>query len=163
MNEDCIHCGKRSAPNTPCCSTACDLARRLPRGEGNLPATWQLGVVLGWFFLIFNQLLFAGMDLLLRWKQDPENAARFVLASLIVGCAVALANGCLFAIAQPKGMSDWQALGLSGAAAVVLGYRLGNYWGNPLTIGFCVGNLLVGLWLARGLWISGASKTRQKS
>ncbi|MDQ8182969.1 hypothetical protein [Pelagicoccus sp. SDUM812005] len=158
----CIHCGETAAKNHDCCSAGCDLARRLPRGETDLPATWQLGVALAWGFLLFNQLLFAGMDLLALSKNAPDNAAKFAMASLVAGGVALLANGFFFAISKPKLFSDWQVLAISAGLAFVGGYRLGEIFGEPLVLGFLIGNLLVSLWLARGLLRKPASKKRQK-
>lgn len=157
----CIHCGETAAKSDDCCSSGCDLARRLPRGEKDLPATWQLGVALAWGFLVFNQLLFAGMDLLALSKNASENAAKFATVSLVVGGLVLLANGFFFVISKPKLFSDWQAIVMSVAIAFVGGYRLGDFLGEPVVISFCLGNLLISLWLARGLFRTPASKKSQ--
>lgn len=158
----CIHCGEKAAPAYDYCSSGCDLARRLPRGETDLPATWQLGVALGWGLLVFNQMLFAGMDLLALSKNAPENAAKFAIASYAAGGLVLLVNAFFFAISKPKLFSDWQALVMSLAIAFVGGYRLGEIFGDPKVLGFMLGNLLISLWLARGLIRKPASKKGQK-
>lgn len=158
----CIQCGEVAAQSHDCCSSGCDLARRLPRGEKDLPATWQLGVALAWGFLIFNQLLFAGMNLLALSQGSSETAAKFAMASFVAGGVVLLANGAFFAISKPKLFSDWQALVMSVAIAFVGGFRLGEIFGEPKLIGFLLGNLLMSLWLARGLIRRPASKKGQK-
>lgn len=157
----CIHCGETAAQNHDCCSSGCDLARRLPRGETDLPATWQLGVALAWGFLIFNQLLFAGMDLLALSRNAPDNAGKFALVSLAVGAVVLLANVFFFVISKPKLFSDWQVLAISAGVAFVGGYRLGEIFGEPQVLGFLLGNVLISLWLARGLFRVHASKKKQ--
>lgn len=157
----CIHCGETAARNHDCCSSGCDLARRLPRGETDLPATWQLGVALAWGFLVFNQLLFAGMDLLALSRNAPDNAAKFAVASLVAGALVLLANLFFFAISKPKLFSDWQALAISAGIAFVGGYRLGEIFGEHQVMGFLLGNLLMSGWLARGLLRKHPSKKRQ--
>ncbi|MBK1879390.1 hypothetical protein [Pelagicoccus mobilis] len=149
--KECIHCGSAHANGTDCCSSGCDLARRLPMGDGDLPATWQLGVALGWGFLLFNQLLFAGMDFLSLSKNDPENAGKFAIASIAAGCLVAAASVFFFAISKPKLMTDWQILAVSVGLGVVGGYRLGEKFGEGPVLGFLIANILVCLWLARGL------------
>ncbi|MDQ8186661.1 hypothetical protein [Pelagicoccus sp. SDUM812002] len=157
----CIHCGETAAKSHDCCSSGCDLARRLPRGETDLPATWQLGVALAWGFLVFNQLLFAGMDLLALSKNETENAAKFAVLSLVAGAVVLLVNGFFFVISKPKLFSDWQVLAISAGIAFVGGYRLGEIFGEPQVLGFLLGNLLISAWLARGLFRGPASKKKQ--
>lgn len=150
--KKCIHCGVTHANEGEACSSGCDLARRLPMGDGDLPATWQLGVALGWGFLLFNQLLFAGMELLSLSKNDSENAAKFALASIVSGCLVAVANVFFFVVSKPKLVSDWQVLAVAVGLGLVGGYRLGDRLGDPLVVGFLIVNVLVAIWLARGLW-----------
>lgn len=125
---------------------------------GDLPATWQLGVCLGWGFLLFNQLLFAGMELLALSKDEAENAAKFALASIVAGCVVTLANGFFFTIAKPKLLTDWQVLAVSIGLGLVGGYRLGERLGDAFVFGFLITNLLISVWLGRGLWRRDASK-----
>lgn len=131
-------------------------------GEGSLPATWQLGLALVWGFLMFNQLLFAGMDLLFLGRHEADAAAKFGLASLIVGGLVFIANCVFFVIARPKLLTDWQVLGVSLGIGLVGGYRLGSIFGGPIVIGFTLANLLISIWLSRGLWKQPASKKGQK-
>ncbi len=127
-----------------------------------MPATWQLGVALAWGFLLFNQLLLAGVGLLALSQGEADNAAKLGLASWVIGGVVLLANGFFFAIAKPKLFSDWQALVMSAAIAFVGGFRLGEYIGEPALLSFALFNALMSLWLARGLLRGPASKKRQK-
>lgn len=102
------------------------------------------------------------MDLLALSRNAPDNAAKFAVASLVSGGVALLANGFFFAISKPKLFSDWQVLAISAGLAFVGGYRLGEIFGEPLVLAFLIGNLLVSLWLARGLLRKPASKKRQK-
>lgn len=131
-------------------------------GAAGLPATWQLGVALAWGFLLFNQLLFAAMDLLYLSKNDPDTAGKFAIASLAAGGFVAIANVVFFAISTPKSLTDWQVIAVSLASSFVLGVRLGGFLGDSLVVGFLLANLFVGIWLARGLFRKPASKKSQK-
>lgn len=131
-------------------------------GDGDLPATWQLGVALGWGFLLFNQLLFAGMELLSFSKNDPDNAAKFAIASIAAGCLVTAASVFFFWISKPKLMTDWQVLAVSVGIGLVGGNRLGEKLGDPFVVGFLIANVLICLWLARGLLRKPASKKGQK-
>lgn len=157
----CEICGSASRKGMSVCSTGCDLARRLPVGTEGLPASWQLGVLLGWCFLIFNQWLFAGMTLLSHAKGDPDAAGKFMVASYVAGGAGLAASAFLFAVARAKGISDWLAVSLAvgvSAVAAVLSRDLPD-GGAGYTA--CLFNLLIALWLTRGLWKLKASKKRE--
>ncbi|EDY81455.1 hypothetical protein VDG1235_1073 [Verrucomicrobiia bacterium DG1235] len=128
-----------------------------------MPATWQLGVLLAWGFAIFNQLLFAGMEVLAAAGEDMEKAGKFGLASLIAGALALLASGFFFVISKPKRFVDWQVLSVIAAVSFVLWGRLGQILMDPFNVCFGAANVLIALWLSRGLWRPAASKKSQKA
>jgi len=131
-------------------------------GKTDLPATWQLGVALAWGFLLFNQFLFAGMELLSLSKSDPRNAAKFAVASIVAGGLVAAASLFFFVLSKPKLLTDWQVIAVSVGLGLVGGSRLGESLGDPFVIGFLIANALICAWLARGLTRRAKSKKGQK-
>lgn len=157
----CQVCGRATEGGRPACSTGCDLARRLPWGEGALPASWQLAILLAWGFALFNQCLFAGMAALAQLRGESAAMGNFLLASYACGGIALLASAWLFALAKPKGISDallvLVALGLAWRGAWFLGNLPGEGW--PFVFAFF--NLLFVLWLTRGLWRLVAVKKRR--
>lgn len=156
--RNCIHCGVTHASKQAACSSGCDLARRIPMRGKDLPASWQLGVALVWGFALFNQLLFAGGEVLSLARGEAEFASKFAIASLVAGGLVAAMSVFFFAIAKPKLLMDWQVLAVSIGLAVVGGNRLGGGLGDPIVVGFLIANLLIASWLGRGLWRRSESK-----
>jgi hypothetical protein len=160
--ERCEICGAAAPQGFSVCSTGCDLARRLPMSDQGLPATWQLGVALGLFFLLFNQLLFTILESLSILREAPAQAANFGLAAIGCGTLALFLNVFLFAVAQPKRASDHTSIALivlALAALQVLDPEFAELRFNFLFFAF---NLLGSLWLGRGLWRLWASKKREK-
>ena len=150
---NCPYCGASTSSVEGVCSTGCDLARRLPRGEEGLPVTWQLGVLLAWGFALFNQLLFAGISGISSFTERPDWGVIFDSASLVVGIVV------FFAL-KPKKTLDGMALLVALAASAFVG----SDWSgleHSLTYALCLYNLLATMWLWRGLPRWEPSKKRQ--
>lgn len=161
--KTCIHCGRTVHGEELACSTGCDLARRLPLGEAVMPASWELGGLLLWGFVGFNQLLLAAGDLRLQAREDWEMAETFGTLSLVAGVLVLLANVYFLGVAKPKRWTDAAAIAVAAAAGIGLG-RLADGWlGEALVVGFAIFNLLISIWLARGLRFGRESKNRQKA
>lgn len=161
--KSCIHCGRTTRAEEVACSTGCDLARRLPRSEEALPASRQLGVLLGWGFVAFNQLLLALGALGMRAREEWETAQTFGILSLVTGALILFANLFLIWIARPKRWTDAAAFAASVVLGILLG-RLADRWiGEALVIGFSGYNLLICIWLSRGLWRGNKSKKKQKT
>lgn len=158
--KSCQVCGSATEGGRPACSTGCDLARRLPWGEASLPATWQLAVLLAWGFALFNQCLFSGMALLSQVRGESAAMGNFLLASYACGAIVMLASACLFALAKPKGLADALAFLLALGAAWRGAWFFGDLPGRGWPFAFSLFNLLLVLWLTRGLWRLRALKKR---
>ncbi len=131
-------------------------------GEEALPATWQLGVLLAWLFLLFNQWLMFGTQAMLESRGSHVTADNFGIASLLIGLVVFLANAFFFILARAKGLVD--------VIALIGFFVLGQFFGISresdalrLALGFSVFNLLTTLWLTRGLWVLAKSKKRQNN
>lgn len=155
----CRHCGRRpSARSSAYCSSGCGLASRLPQGEQGLPASWQLGVALALFFLLFNQWLFWAMTSLSLHRGETLLATRFTYASLGSGAVVLATSVALWALARPIRWSD--GLFASLAAVALIGvwiYRWAE--GSQFSLlAFSVLNTLIAGWLARGLTRRAVSK-----
>lgn len=160
--ERCDICGAETPNGFSACSTGCDLARRLPVSDQGLPASWQLGVALGLFFLLFNQLLFTILESLSMLREEPVKAASFGLAAIACGVLALFLNVFLLAVAQPKRATDHTVIALivlALAAVQVLDPEFAELRFNFLFFAF---NLLGSLWLGRGLWRLWASKKREK-
>ena len=127
-------------------------------GEDALPASWQLGVLLGWGFLLFNQSLFAGMEAMMLGRGDLGSASKFALATLACGVIVFCFSGFLFAAARPKRAADGWFVSL--ATGLGMGLILATSIRAHLL--FAGVNLLIALWLARGLLPFSSSKKREK-
>lgn len=157
----CAYCGGEKWGETAHCSAACDLAARLPLGERDLPATWQLGVLLGWMFVGFNQILFFGMWYLAMGQGDRVSAGGFRLASLGAGGLLFFISTLFFAISKPKTGVDkggfFGSIGL-GIVAVIAASQFLVY---PEMYGALLGNILIVCWLTRGLWQKRASKKKK--
>ncbi|MDQ8205566.1 hypothetical protein [Pelagicoccus sp. SDUM812003] len=162
QEERCHYCSSPAEPGQGYCSAACDLARRLPLGEKDLPATWQLGVLLGWCFIAFNQILFFGMGRLARGQGDLRSASLFEMGSMGAGALVLLASFLFFAVAKPKTRLD--QLGFWGIllGSVALYAVFSKMMAAGEVLGLLIYNLLTVAWLTRGLWQGRASKKTQK-
>ena len=152
----CKHCERAFSSSCECCCSGCALASRLPLGETQLPATWQLGVALAWFFALFNQLLFAGVALFSFAREQLDRAERFEALALGVGVLVLLWSSFLFAVVKPKRWTDFAVM--SGACATV---AFGLFRLEQANAPLCGANLVLAAWLSRGLWWRKASKKRQ--
>lgn len=137
------------------------LASLLPMGKEGLPVTWQLGVALGAFMVLFNQGLFMGMEALALMKGDGASAANFVRVSIGAGVVAGAFQLFLLAIARPKRWTDGVAAGLS--VGLPLGFDLWfrNWAVDRFAAGFFGFNLLLAMWLTRGLWLGSLSKKRE--
>ena len=103
----CQHCGAPIVGGGAACSTGCDLARRLPRGEEDLPVTWQLGVLLAWGFALFNQFLFAGLLALSISREQMAWLPKFAVASFLLGLLVFAWSILVFLWLKPKKILDY--------------------------------------------------------
>lgn len=160
--HSCARCGKSTpGPQTPHCSTGCSVAAQIPMNGDTLPATWQLGVALGGFLVLFNQFLFLSLQWIARSRGEIETADKFALASVIAGAAVAILLAFLWVRARPKTALDLTVFGVAvGGVGVWMMLGSGTAW-KRFPEGFLIANLLVASWLSRGLLRSSSSKKRE--
>ncbi len=119
-----------------------------------LPATWQLGVALGAFFALFNQVLFLALAFLAA-SDDADSArdpAPYLLASLIIGAAVSAFCLALCSVARPLSERDLLAIALAAVAGVGGVLFLGIESRLGVASAVSIFNLLLSIWLTRGLW-----------
>jgi hypothetical protein len=99
--------------------TGCALAHRVPvDAQGNFPINRTLIAVLGVGLVVFNQMLFWLLAVLLAGRNREVPATRFLVASLAVGVAMWL----LLVVAQWKATgggrwTDWLVVVFTGALA----------------------------------------------
>lgn len=130
-------------------------------GDEGLPVTWQLGVVLVWFFALFNQLLFTGMKAFSLVRGEVDTAAKFGVTALVIGSIVLFWNLCLFSSAKSKQLVDFLVVGGAALLSGVFLLGLVSVWEDSSSLGLLGANLVISLWLARGLLRLKTSKKQE--
>lgn len=158
----CSYCGVPIPEEKHYCSSGCDLADRIPRGEVALPATGQLGAALGLCFLLFNQLLFLSLAWLKESTDEFDLARKLLIAGTVAGALSLVANAATFAIIRERRVADWI---LAALLSTLLGF--GSLRSEAIISLECqayalVCNLLSLSWLARGILLRKPVKTQQK-
>lgn len=157
----CLVCGAVSKPAFDHCSTGCALAARVPMGKDDLPATWELAVLLGSCFVLFNQFLLLVGGWVKSSREGMGAGDAFLLASLVVGSLWLIFMVVAWATHSPKRLGDY-AVGILGFLILVVPIQESSIATSPASR-FAFVNLLVSMRLYRGVYyLWRASKKKEK-
>lgn|GEM_PF-3511960 len=155
IHKQCVVCGESlgKRAKSSVCSVACGLVDMIPNKSGEpLPASWWLTLVVGVYFLLFNQLLTASIVWKRVFESPPSEAEVFARISLLFGLVAA----AFFLFVYLKVRIFQKADFFVGALAAVL---IAVPW-SELILGLAIhgfslqlafGNLLLGVWTGRRL------------
>lgn len=157
---ECTVCGRLSKPGFSQCSVGCNLAAKLPLGDGGpLPISWPLFAALASGFVLFNQLMLWSLFAVKESQGALDMAHRFETSSFVAGSLWLGAALWAWAVGRPKSIGD-----LNPVFAVLFLVLLARFALNiPMSFSsfFALANLLIGCRLYRGmyaLWRSSKKK-----